>query len=68
MKKNNKDEPLEFLMNSDASCKEQQGFKPDSNPAVALYVHKDFPPVKLQAPDDDLSFERLAGWTTYGVV
>lgn len=60
------EEPITFYFNTDPQCKKDRMFAPDE-PAVALYCHSEVLPFTLQAPDDDLSFERLVSWISISI-
>jgi len=63
-KQKNEHEPLGWKIVTSKECKQKHDFENVDEPAVKLYIHSEFKPAKLQAPDDDLSFEKLATWVT----
>lgn len=42
----------------------KHGFESAETPGIALFMHHEFEPIRLQRPHDEYDFEKLVTWLT----
>jgi len=63
-KQNNPNEQVRFFAVHDPECAKKLGIENVAEPAIRLYMHKNFRPFTIQGKEEDMSFERLVTWIT----